>query len=73
MTGFLATLAIAAAGIVLGLIIAHFSSSRREDAQSVPEVEQLTIRLSNIEREAREARLTVEAKSLATHEVAGRL
>ncbi len=41
MAGFFATLAITGAGLVLGLIIAHFSS-RREPTPSAKDLEEKT-------------------------------
>jgi membrane protein DedA with SNARE-associated domain len=58
MTGFLATLAIAVAGTVLGLIIAHFSG-RRKATEKTRDIEELKRKLfDKIEQDVREVRET---------------
>ena len=74
MTGFFATLAIVAAGVVLGLIIVHLTSSQREAEKTVPEIEDLRRELLNkIEQDVREMRETLVKKSASTQEVARNL
>jgi hypothetical protein len=58
MTGFLATLTIAAAGVVLGLTIAHFSG-RQKTAEKTRDIEELKRKLfEKIEQDVREVRET---------------
>jgi hypothetical protein len=74
MTGLLATLAIAGAFALLGLIIAYFSRGRQKSAKELQDFEDLKRQLFKIEQDVRELRQTSETKkSESAHETVAHL